>query len=80
MGNCLCNLASNNVVSTNIIKPTSVILPGVNIELYGDFFTSLYVELLDAVLSKDVEQHLTGILTWYFDYILLCHPRVASAR
>ena len=45
-------LAANNVISANLIKPTSIILMGVNIKLYCDFLTSLNTELFNAILSK----------------------------
>ena len=77
--NRLSHLAANDVVGTNVVEPTSLPLTCVNVELNGDFFARLYVKLLDAILSKDVEDHPAGILSWYFDYILLRHPGVACA-
>ena len=79
LGNRLGNLSANNVVSANIVEPATVVLTSINIELNGDLLSSLYVELLDTVLAKDVEQHFAWVLTRHFDYILLRHPRVARA-
>ena len=39
----------------------------------------LDIELLDAVFAEDAEHALAGIGAGDFDYILLAHPRIASA-
>ncbi len=47
---------------------------GINIKLHRKILTRLNVKLLDAVLTKDAEQTLTGILARHFDYVVLRHP------
>ena len=44
---------------------------GINVELNGQILTLLDIELLDAILSEETEHAATGILSGYFDYILL---------
>jgi len=44
---------------------------GINIERYGNVFAHLNVELLDTILTENTEHTFSGILTWYFDDILL---------
>jgi hypothetical protein len=49
---------------------------GVDVELDGEVFTVLDVELFDAVLSEETEHTAAGILSGHLDDILLRHPRV----
>ena len=60
----LRNLSAHDVVGTDIVKPTTLIFAGVDIELNGQIFTILNIELLDAVLTKEVEDTTFGILAW----------------
>ena len=60
-----------NVEGTNLVEPTTIILMSIDIERYGDVLTHLDVELLDTVLTENAEHTFLGILTWYFDNILL---------
>ena len=39
----------------------------------------LNIKLLNLIFTKDIEQHLARILSWNFNYILLCHPRVSCS-
>jgi hypothetical protein len=47
---------------------------GIDVELDGQILTLLDIELLDAVLAKEAEHTLAGILTGDLDDILLRHP------
>ena len=71
-------LTANHVVSTDIIKPTAIILAGIDIELDRDILTILNIELFDAVFTKDIEDTTSGILARNFNHILLRHPWVAT--
>lgn len=77
-GNRLSYLPTNDVEGSNFVEPTAVIFVSVNIELNGQLFAGLNVELLDAVFTKEAEHTLAWILAWHFDDILLAHPRIAS--
>ena len=68
------HLTTNNIVRANVIEPTSLILVCINIKLHGNFFAGLNVELLDTVFAKYSEYHASGILTRYFNDIILAHP------
>lgn len=74
-----CHLTADNVVGTNIVEPTSVVFTGINIKLNRDFLARLNIKLLDTILAKDVEQHLSGILTRNLNHVFLSHPWVTSA-
>ena len=50
----------------------------INVKLYRQVFARLDIKLPDTVFTKDAEHTLARILAWYFDYILLRHPRIAS--
>ena len=50
----------------------------VNIERNSQFVYAVNIELLDSVLTKEREYTFAWVLSRYFDYILLTHPRVAS--
>ena len=65
-----------NLPHIDLIEPTALILMGVNVERNGQFLSTLYVELLDAILTKYPEANLLGILVVCFDYILLRHPGI----
>ena len=52
---------------------------GINVKLYGNILTILYIELLDTVFAKDSEHTTTRILAGNLDNIVLRHPVVASA-
>ena len=69
-------LTTNYVVGTDIIEPATLILTGINIKLDCQILTILDIELLDTILTKDVEHAPLGILTRHFKYILLSHPRI----
>ena len=66
--------STNDIEGTDIVEPTAVVLMGINIKLHRKILTWLNVKLLDAVLTKDAEQTLTGILARHFDYVVLRHP------
>ena len=72
------HLTADNVVSADLVEPTTIVLMGVDVELDGEILTILDVELLDTVLSEETEHTLAGILSGHLDDILLRHPRVAS--
>ena len=65
-----------HAICANLIKPTAIILVGVNVERNSHVFTHLDVELLDAILAKHAEHAFARILTRHLYYILLRHPRV----
>ena len=71
--------AANHVEGTDIIIPTAIELTGINIERHRDVLALLDVELLDAVLTKDIENHMTRILSWDLHDIILHHPRITRA-
>ena len=75
----LRHLTAHDVVGTDLVEPTSVVFMCINIELNGNLFTGLNIELLDAILAEDTEEHLTWVLAWNFNNVFLAHPRVASA-
>ena len=50
---------------------------GIDIELDREVFTTLYVELLDAILSEKTEHALTGILSRDLNDIFLRHPWIS---
>ena len=66
-----------HVEGTDLVKPTTIILMGINIKLDSHILTVLNVELTDTILAEYTKTALTGILTWNFNDILLRHPRVA---
>ncbi len=47
---------------------------GINIERHCQFFTHLYIELVEAVFTKDRENASTGILPRDFDNEILRLP------
>jgi len=71
-------LATNDIVSANIVKPTAIEFMSVDIKLHSEIFTLLDIELLDAIFSEDTEKTFTGILARNFDDIVLRHPIVTS--
>ena len=48
----------------------------IDIELDGEIFTLLDIELFDSVLTKEAEYASAWILTRHLDDILLRHPTV----
>ena len=66
-----------HVECTDIIKPPTVELMGINIKLDSHILTVLNVELTDTILAEYAEHATLGILTGNFDDIILRHPRVA---
>jgi len=77
-GDGLSHLATDDVEGTDVVEPTALILVRVNVELHGDIFTSLDVELLDAIFSKDAEDHAARVLSGNLNHVVLTHPRVAG--
>ena len=73
---CYGHLSAHNVVGTNLVKPTSIVLVSINIERDGHVFVHLNVKLLDAVFTENAEDALTGILSGHLDDIFLRHPRI----
>ena len=53
------------------VEPTSLIFAGINIERHGQFFSTLYVELLNTIFTKNAEAHFSWILVVSLQYILL---------
>ena len=66
--------------STDGVVPTTLVLAGIHIERYRQFFTHLYIELLNLFSAKHIEAHLTWVLTVILDNILLHFPLVAVLR
>lgn len=60
-----------HVVSPYVIKPTALVLMGINIKLHRQVFTVLNVELADTVFTKDREHTAPWVLAGNFNYILL---------
>jgi len=67
-----------DIPCTDIVEPTALILVGIYVEADKKLFASLYVELLDFVLTEDVENALAWVLVVSFNDIVLCHPLVAG--
>ena len=65
------HLTAHDIIGTDLVEPTSIVLVGINVKLNRDIFAILNVKLLDAVLAENTEDTLTGILTWHLDDILL---------
>ena len=51
----------------------------IDIKLNSQILAILDVKLFDTVLTKKAKETFSGILTWYFNNILLRHPGVTSA-
>ena len=52
---------------------------GIDVELYSNLLSCLNVVLLDAIFSKDAEDHFSRILSWHFKDIFLTHPCVTRS-
>lgn len=68
---------TDDVVGTDIVKPTAVIFMGINVKLHRHILGSLNIELLDAILTKYAEYHPARILPRHFNDIILTHPGIA---
>ena len=77
----LCHLltSSRYIVCLYLIIPFSLILIGINVKMYSNFFILCKCELLDPILAKYREHHVFRILTWDFQNIVASHPRIACA-
>ena len=64
------------VIGADIVEPAALVFASIDIELNGDVLAHLDIELLDAVLTEDVEYHFARVLARYFDDIFLSHPRI----
>lgn len=65
------SLTTHHIVGTDLVKPTAIVLMGIDIELHGEVLTLLDIELLDTVLAKQTEDAFAWILTWHLDDIFL---------
>jgi len=74
-----CHLTTDHIIGTDFIKPTPLILMGINIKLNGQILAVLNVELLDPVFAKEAEDTSAGELTRHLYDILLRHPWVTCA-
>lgn len=63
--------ATNDIIGTDIVKPTAIILVGIDVKANGNVLTHLNIKLLDTVLTKDTEQTLTRILARNLNNIVL---------
>ena len=76
-----CNSNSSttayHVVSSYLIKPTTIIFVSINIKLYRQFLTILNIKLLDTVFTKESEHTLSWKLSGHFNHILLRHPCIS---
>jgi len=70
----LRHLTTDHVVSTDIVKPTTLIFTSVDIKLDSKVFTILDIELFDTILTEKVEDTTLRILAWHFEHIFLRHP------
>ncbi len=71
------NTTAYHVVSSYLIKPTTIIFVSIDIKLYRQFLTILYIKLLDAVFTKESEHTLSWKLSGHFNHILLRHPCIS---
>lgn len=77
----LCNLLTRTsyIVCRYLVVPFSLILIGINVEMYDNFFILFERELLDSILTEHSKHHVLRILTWNFQNVISRHPRIASA-
>ena len=75
----LCGLLTDilNVIRTNLVKPTTIILVCIEIKSNGKFFALLYIELFYTLLTKYIKSKILRILPLCFNHIRLRHPRVS---
>ena len=62
---------------TDIIKPTAIILMGINVKTDAQLFTDLNIHISYLVLTKHAEHALLRELFVSLNYIVLTFPRVA---
>jgi len=63
---CDSSLGRHHAVSANVIKPASLIFMGINVKRHGVVLIHLNIKLLQSVLTKNGEHHVTHILSGHF--------------
>ena len=71
---CRYGLGGRDIVGTDVIIPSSIILTCIDVKLYVQVLSNLNVKLLDAFLTENIKDTSFRISTRNLEDIFLSHP------